>query len=160
MKYRNLIIFLVINVTLFAPFIMKSQDSAGQSDKSKAVNRCKKVEKLHRDKFTWMTERQMDSLQKYLHEDVLYIHSNGWIENKTEVIDNIKSGKLIYRNVDIVENTCRMDGTLAVITGKAMFYVRLDKTDIDIPLLYTEVYSLEGNHPTLFSRHACRWLTE
>lgn len=160
MKYRNLTIFCVLSVFFYVPTGIKCQDMSGASQDLQRNPVCQQVEKLHRDKFIWMIERQTDSLLKYLHEDALYIHSNGWVENKKEVIENIRSGKLTYRNVDIKENTCRVDGQTAVITGKAIFFVSLDGKDIDIPLLYTEVYSLHGGQPRLFSRHACRWVTE
>ena len=152
MNRQNILSWVITCVMLFG-FISGYGQEAGNGV-------CNQVEQLHRDKFTWMIGKQVDSLDKYLHEDVLYIHSNGWIENKKEILENIRSGKLTYREVDIKESTCRVDGQTAVITGKALFHVSLDGKDIEIPLLYTEVYTLSGERIRFFSRHACRWVTE
>ena len=42
------------------------------------------------------------ALVQLLHPEVSYGHSNGWVQNKTDIINDLKSGKLIY---DKIENT-------------------------------------------------------
>lgn len=42
------------------------------------------------------------ALVQLLHAEVSYGHSNGWVQNKTDIINDLKSGKLIY---DKIENT-------------------------------------------------------
>jgi Domain of unknown function (DUF4440) len=42
------------------------------------------------------------ALVQLLHPQVSYGHSNGWVQNKTDIINDLKSGKLIY---DKIENT-------------------------------------------------------
>ena len=42
------------------------------------------------------------ALVQLLHAEVSYGHSNGWVQNKTDIINDLKSGKLIY---DRIENT-------------------------------------------------------
>jgi uncharacterized protein DUF4440 len=42
------------------------------------------------------------ALVQLLHPQVSYGHSNGWVQNKTDIINDLKSGKLIY---DRIENT-------------------------------------------------------
>jgi hypothetical protein len=42
------------------------------------------------------------ALVQLLHADVSYGHSNGWVQNKTDIVNDLKSGKLIY---DKIENT-------------------------------------------------------
>jgi hypothetical protein len=41
-------------------------------------------------------------LTQLLHKDASYGHSNGWVQNKSEIINDLKTGKLIY---DKIENT-------------------------------------------------------
>lgn len=103
-----------------------------------------------------MVTKNVDSLALLLHENVSYIHSNGWLENKKEVLDNIRTEKLRYHDINIQESKCVISGKTAVVTGKALFAVSLDGKPIDISLLYTEVYSLENKTVKLVARHACR----
>ena len=40
------------------------------------------------------------ALVRLLHQDVSYGHSNGWVQNKTDIINDLKSGKLIYDKIE------------------------------------------------------------
>src|SRR5437762_14026047 len=51
------------------------------------------------------------ALVRLLHQDMSYGHSNGWVQNKTDIINDLKSGKLAY---DKIENTSSM---IAAING-------------------------------------------
>ena len=39
-------------------------------------------------------------LQTVLHKNISYGHSNGWVQNKTDVLNDFISGKLDYRNIE------------------------------------------------------------
>lgn len=39
-------------------------------------------------------------LKSVLHEDLSYGHSNGWIESKNDVLNDLKSGKLVYSKIE------------------------------------------------------------
>lgn len=41
-------------------------------------------------------------LQSVLHENISYGHSNGWVQNKNDVLSDFKSGKLVY---NLIEST-------------------------------------------------------
>jgi hypothetical protein len=111
---------------------------------------------LHRQKFSWMEQAQTDSLALLLDERVAYIHSNGWNESKTEVLDNLASGKLAYRQVEVLEETARCYEASAIVTGKGLFSVALEGRPLEIKLYYSEVYVRQGTAWRLASRHACR----
>ena len=39
-------------------------------------------------------------LQSVLHKSVSYGHSNGWIQNKKDVLNDYESGKMIYKKIE------------------------------------------------------------
>lgn len=39
-------------------------------------------------------------LNTVLHKEVSFGHSNGWIQNKSDIINDFKSGKLVYNKLD------------------------------------------------------------
>ena len=39
-------------------------------------------------------------LKLVLHKDLSYGHSNGWIESKNDVLNDLKSGKLVYNKIE------------------------------------------------------------
>ena len=109
---------------------------------------------LHKKKFDWLISKQYDSLAALFSENVEYIHSNGWIENKTEIIADLKSGKLNYKRVDVSEAKVRLSKNAAILTGKGVFFVTMDNKDLEIKLLYSEVYIKEKGKWLLSHRHA------
>ena len=109
---------------------------------------------LHKKKFDWLISKQYDSLSTLFNDNIVYIHSNGWIENKTEIIADLKSGKLNYKRVDVSEAKVHLSKNVAILTGKGVFFVTMDNKDLEIKLLYSEVYIKEKGKWLLTHRHA------
>jgi len=117
-----------------------------------------KVNQLHKKKFEWFVNKNYDSLNWVMDESVKYIHSNGWVQSKQEVIEDIKAGKLNYIGVVVEESAVTLyNNSSAVVTGKGTFKGLMpDKTEFNIHLLYTEVYVKSKKQWKLVSRHACK----
>ena len=47
-----------------------------------------------------LLEKNEVVLKHVLHKDVNYGHSNGWIQTKNDVLNDFKSGKLIYNKIE------------------------------------------------------------
>ena len=144
MKQILSLLFILITVTVTA-----------QKTKEESATE-KFVLKLHENKFRWMVNKQLDSLNAILDERVQYVHSNGWTENKKEIIEDIKSGKLTMTSVKVTEASARVYKGFVIVNGKGIFKVVMNGTPIDISLLYTEVYAKRQNGWLLVSRHANR----
>ena len=136
--YIFIIIFLLFSVDLYA-----------QSSEQAVLDLSKK-------KFGWMTRLSYDSLESALDDRLLFVHSNGWTETKEEFIQDIKSGKLRYVDINVTEANARMYSGTAIVTGKGNFKVLLDGNEIVINLYYTEVYVWKNDKWLLASRHANR----
>jgi hypothetical protein len=122
-----------------------------------AQSREDQVLMLSSNKFNWMIHKQYDSLWMVLHENVRYIHSNGWVQNKQEVIDDFKSGKLVLKSVQILESSIRLFDRMAIVIGRGNFSGVMSGSTFDVPLFFTEVYVIdEENKWKLISRHANR----
>lgn len=116
-----------------------------------------KVNQLHKRKFDWLINKKYDSLNWLLADQAKYIHSNGWIQSKAEVIDDLKSGKLNYTSVIIEESSVSYFEKSAVVTGKGFFKgLMTDNTEFTIHLLYTEVYIKQKKQWKLVSRQATK----
>jgi hypothetical protein len=124
------------------------------SQNPEAVN----VNQLHKRKFVWMITKNYDSLNWMLDEHAKYIHSNGWIQSKTEVVEDMKSGKLNYTAVTVHESAVTLyNNQSAVVTGKGNFKGLMpDQSEFNINLLYTEVYVKVKKQWKLVNRHACK----
>lgn len=136
--YIFIIIFLLFSVGLYA-----------QSSEQAVLDLSKK-------KFEWMARLSYDSLESALDDRLLFVHSNGWTETKEEFIQDIKSGKLRYVEINVTEANARMYSGTAIVTGKGNFKVLLDGNELVINLYYTEVYVWKNDKWLLASRHANR----
>ena len=136
-------------------FILVVTAVTAQKTKEESASE-KFVLKLHEAKFRWMVNKNLDSLNAILDERVQYIHSNGWTENKKEIIEDIRSGKLVMSSVKVSEASARVYKGFVIVNGKGSFNVLLNGEPIDISLLYTEVYAKRQNGWLLVSRHANR----
>ncbi|MFZ2905518.1 MAG: nuclear transport factor 2 family protein [Cyclobacteriaceae bacterium] len=111
---------------------------------------------LSKDKFGWMIRMQYDSLEAMLDDRLVFVHSNGWVENKQEIIEDIKSGKLRYVEINVTEASARIYQAMAIVNGKGVFKVLLDEKPLEIALSYTEVYVQQKGKWLLASRHSNR----
>ena len=111
---------------------------------------------LSRAKFGWLVDKQYDSLIVLMDDRVQYIHSNGWTQNKMEVIEDLRSGKIIYDKVTIKESGVRFYNSTAIVTGMGTFEGVNSDNPFTLELRYTEVYIKIGNRWRLASRHANR----
>jgi len=139
---------IIILITLFFTCTF----SFGQSSETEKINQ------LHKRKFHWMVTKNYDSLNVVAEETLKFIHSNGWIQSKAELTEDLKSEKLNYTSIDVEESSVVMyHNKSAVVTGKGTFKGLMpDKSEFNVHLLYTEVYVKSKKQWKLVSRHACK----
>ncbi|NOS56666.1 MAG: nuclear transport factor 2 family protein [Cyclobacteriaceae bacterium] len=109
---------------------------------------------ISKKKFEWLVNKNIDSLKIVLDDRAQYVHSNGWIQTKQEVLDDVVSGKLNYQEVIVTEATVRLYPNMALLIGKGKFSGVVNKNLFTMDLLYTEVYVKKGMKWLLASRHA------
>jgi hypothetical protein len=139
-------------IILFA-LLLISTFAAGQQN-----TEAEKVDQLHKRKFRWMVAKNYDSLDIVTDESLKFIHSNGWIQSKVEMIQDMKSEKLNYTSIVVEESSVTVhNNKSAVVTGKGTFKGLMpDKSEFSVHLLYTEVYVKSKKQWKLVSRHACK----
>jgi hypothetical protein len=47
-----------------------------------------------------LLEKDETILNSVLHKEISFGHSNGWIQSKNDILNDFKSGKLIYRKIE------------------------------------------------------------
>lgn len=129
--------------------IMLVQQLPAQSNEEVVLN-------LSRRKFSWLINQQSDSLKAILDDRVLYIHSNGWAQTRQEILDDMNSGKLIYKKIDVQDAKVRLYDKTAIVNGTGRFAGVREGHEFDMTLSYTEVYVLRKKKWMLVTRHANR----
>jgi hypothetical protein len=140
MKKNLLVLFFLISLPFFS-----------QTKKDKIAHH---IIALHQKKFDFMISKQFDSLSLILDADLKYIHSNGWVESKEDLLANLKSDKLVYKQVLVSETKVTLTNHVAIVSGKGLFSVILENVKIEIPLMYSEIYVKKKGKWLLLHRHA------
>jgi hypothetical protein len=140
MKKNLLVLFLLISLPFFS-----------QTKKDKIAHH---IIALHQKKIDFMISKQFDSLSLILDADLKYIHSNGWVESKEDLLANLKSDKLVYKQVLVSETKVTLTNHVAIVSGKGLFSVILENVKIEIPLMYSEIYVKKKGKWLLLHRHA------
>jgi len=140
MKKNILVLFLLISLPFFS-----------QTKKDKIAHQ---IIALHLKKFDFMISKQFDSLALLLDADLKYIHSNGWVESKEDLLANLKSDKLVYKEVTVSETKVNLTHHVAIVSGKGLFSVILENQKLEIPLMYSEIYVKKKGKWLLLHRHS------
>lgn len=78
---------------LFVLFLFAVQNSFAQVD---SVGLKEVMEQLDKA----LLQKDENVLQTVLHKEASYGHSNGWIQSKSDILNDFKSGKLTYNKIE------------------------------------------------------------
>ena len=116
----------------------------------------KSVMALSKKKNLWLIQNSYDSIKNLLDSRCLYIHSNGWIQNNTEVLADMKSGSLIYEQIELSKIEARQYEKMVIVNGQGKFSGKMKGNAFTVALVFTEVYVNRKSGWKLVSRHASK----
>jgi len=74
-------------------FLVASAASFGQADSMALKEAMSRLDKA-------LVDKDEKTLTRLLNDHVTYGHSNAWVQNKSDIINDLKSGKLDYVKID------------------------------------------------------------
>jgi hypothetical protein len=114
----------------------------------------KYVARLSIIKNGWLIAPNIDSVSKLVDKRCLYLHSNGWVQQGSEVVADLQSGKMVYETISIEEITARQFEKMVIVTGKGQFEGKVSGMPFNLKLAFTEVYVRRKDGWKLVSRHS------
>ena len=140
-----------MKLQFFFVFILFSLSAFSQSRTEKLI-----LEKF-KEKFEYMNPKDIDKIASLLDDRLVYIHSNGNTESKTQLIQNVKSGKWKVKSVELRDMNVRVyKNNFAIVVGKGLFHVEVNGKPIDTDLYFTEFWTHVKEGWLLASRHASK----
>ena len=122
------------------------------------VNLEQEVIDLSKEKWRWMSDRDIDALDTVFHEKSVFVHMGGsW--GKERELDVIKSGGIHYKNADIHEVSVNIVGTTAILLNRITLLAVVGGNEVTNPFVVTEVYVQQAGSWTLASLSFTRLLT-
>jgi hypothetical protein len=94
---------------------------------------------LSKEKWRWMSERKVDSLDALFHEEAVFVHMGGTM-SKDQELDVIRSGRIHYKKADIHEVSVNIIGTTAILLNRITLLAVVGGSEVTNPFVVTEVY--------------------
>jgi Domain of unknown function (DUF4440) len=113
---------------------------------------------LSKEKWRWMSERNVDSLAALFDDEAVFVHMGGTMF-KNQELEVIRSGGIHYKNVDIQEVSVRVIGTTAILLNRIRLVAVVGGNEVTNPFVVTEVYVQQGGTWKLASLSFTRLLT-
>jgi hypothetical protein len=156
-----IVTIMVLAVIALAPIAVLSQSSTGDAVKQQGSNSNAEQEliNLSKQKWQWMSERKVDSLDALFHEKAVFVHM-GATMTKPQELEVIKSGAIQYKTVEIQEASVRFIDKTAVLLNKIRLVAVVGGNEVTNPFMVTEVYVQQSGAWKLASLSFTRLLTQ
>ena len=113
---------------------------------------------LSKEKWRWMSERNLDTLDALFHEKSVFVHMGGsW--GKEQEIEIIKSGRIHYKQADIHEVSVKIIGATAILLNRITLLAVVGGNEVTNPFMVTEVYVQQDGSWKLASLSFTKLLT-
>jgi hypothetical protein len=96
--------------------------------------------KAQQNRFAAMMARDTAALEQLIDSGLVYVHSNGLTQDKTDFIQSIAKGTIIYQRMDIRERRARLYPGTGIITGMVAVKGVLNGTPFDVLLRFIDVF--------------------
>ncbi len=113
---------------------------------------------LSKDKWRWMSERNVDALTALFHDKAVFVHMGGTM-SKSQELDVIRSGRIQYKQAEILEASVQQIGTTAIVLNRIRLVAVVGGNEVINPFVVTEVYVQEGGTRKLASLSFTRLLS-
>ena len=113
---------------------------------------------LSEEKWHWMAECKIDTLDTLFHEKSMFVHMGGsW--GKEQELNVIESGKIHYKKADIHEVSVNIIGTTAILLNRITLLAVVGGNEVTNPFMVTEVYVQQDDNWKLASLSFTKLLT-
>jgi hypothetical protein len=114
---------------------------------------------LSKQKWLWMSERNVDALAALFHEKAVFVHMGGTMTRGQE-LGVIKGGMIHYKHAEILEASVRFVGTTAIVLNRIRLDAVVGGNEVTNPFMVMEVYVQESGARKLAALSFTRLLTQ
>ena len=99
---------------------------------------------LDRKRMQAMADKDIDTLNTLLADDLIYTHSSARLDTKQSLIGNMQSGSTVYNAVEPSDVKAQDLGSAVVLTGVARIRVTSGGQPNAFAVRFTDVYASKG----------------
>ncbi len=108
------------------------------------VNGIEEIRALEDRRYKAMIGRDVDELRGLLHRDLVYTHSNAAVDSFESYVQAIGGGRFDYRSIERVEETIRLYGDTAVVTGQVRIGLMMNGAPRQLNSRFVNVWLRSG----------------
>lgn len=143
MRFTLIIISLALQ--LYIPVFAQTSDPVTQ------------LTALSKQKWDWMAEKQVDSLDNLFHEKSVFVHMGGTM-TKDQELRTIKNAGIHYKKADIHDVSVQLLDSVAIVLNRITLLAVVAGNEVTNPFMVTEVYIKDDNRWQLASMSFTRLL--
>ena len=107
------------------------------------IKRAKELIQLSNDKWQWMSEKNVEKLEKLFDDKAKFVHMSGtW--KKDEELDIIKTGRIWYKKATIKDSAVEILGKTAIVWNRITLDAIVREQVAVTEFTVTEVYQKQG----------------
>ena len=96
---------------------------------------------LDKKRMQAMGEKDIETLESLLADDLIYTHSSARVDTKQSLIANMQSGATVYSSIEPSDVRAQDLGDAVVLTGVAWIKVVSKGKDLDFGVRFTDAYA-------------------
>lgn len=133
---KALIVALIISTS---PTYTFAQQTKVENVVKKETKSEQEIIQLSKDKWDWMSSKDVDKLEKLFDEKSVFVHMGGsW--GKKQELEVIKSGGIWYKKADIHATSVNIIENTAIILTKMDLVAVVDGNEVTNPFIVMEVF--------------------
>ena len=114
------------------------------------------VKALEKKRFEVTVAGDYAALEKLLAADLIYVHSNGKVDNEKTFLESLTSGASKYKKIVPEEMNARQLGEFVFVDGRGKFQVESNGQTNDLNLTYLDVWAKRNGTWQMVHWHSAR----
>jgi ketosteroid isomerase-like protein len=114
------------------------------------------VKAAEKKRFEVTVKKDYKALDAILADDLIYVHSNGNVDNEKTFLEGLTSGRSTYLAIEPITMNARQLGDLVFIDGRGKFKVQSNGQVNDLLLTYLDVWAKRNGTWQMVHWHSAR----
>lgn len=144
--------------TVWLQKLTEAEYLSGDAPKLPTTSAEQELINLSNQKWLWMAERNIDSLDALFNERAVFVHMGGNM-TKAQELQVIQSGGIQYKHAEIQETSVKMIDQTAILLHKIRLTAIVGGNEVVNPFTVTEVYIRQNSRWSLGSLSFTKLLT-
>ena len=101
-------------------------------------------------------KNDLDTMAQLLDDELVYVRNSAVVDSKTSYLDSMRKGDTVYEFIEHSNDSVRIYGCVAILTGKGKYDVRIGQKPLKLMLRYHSVWQKTKGQLRMVSWQATR----